>query len=244
MLSKITRKIHSISRQLENPVLFQLQQQGGLPTTYEKLDTPWFKSLKIDTVLDIGANTGQFTRTIAALLPTANIYSFEPLPECFEKLQLFADKHNNIKTFNIGIGDESGTISFEQNESSQSSSFRKMTDTHKTAFPFTEKSTTVEVKIDKLDSIARNINFGDSLMIKIDVQGYEDKVLGGGKETISKAKIVIVETSFVTLYEAQPLFDDVYNVFTLWGFSFYGMVEQIADPITGQILQGDAIFIK
>jgi hypothetical protein len=90
MLSKITRKIYSISRQIENPILFQLQEQGGLPTTYEKLDTPWFKSFGIDTVLDIGANTGQFTKTILALLPNANIYSFEPLPDCFEQLQEFA----------------------------------------------------------------------------------------------------------------------------------------------------------
>jgi FkbM family methyltransferase len=244
MLSKITKKIHSLSKKIEQPILFRLQQEGGLLTTYERLNTSWFKSLKIDTVLDIGANTGQFTKTILALLPNANIYSFEPLPDCFEQLQEFASKHSNIKTFNAGIGDESGVISFERNEYSPSSSFLKINDTHKQAFIFTEKSSTVEVKIEKLDDITQNIDLGKYLFIKIDVQGYEDKVLKGGEETINKAKVVIVETSFVPLYESQPLFDDVYSVFKEWGFSYFGMNDQLSDPNTGKILQGDAIFMR
>jgi FkbM family methyltransferase len=244
LLSKITGKIHFIAREIEKPILHKLRKEGGLPTFYEQLNTPWFRSLGIDTVLDIGANTGQFTRTISTLLPSANIYSFEPIPDCFEKLQEFANNHNNIKIFNTGIGDKSGVISFEQNEYSPSSSFLKMSDIHKKAFTFTENSNTVDVKIEKLDDIAQSLDLGKSLFIKIDVQGYEDKVLQGGSETIKKAKIVIVETSFVPLYESQPLFDDIYSVFKEWGFLYLGMNDQLADPNTGRMLQGDAVFTK
>ena len=244
MLSDIARKVHVLSRGLERPILLKLQLQGGLPRTYEKLNNSWFKSLGIDTVLDIGANTGQFTRTISSLLPNCKIYSFEPLPDCFEKLQKFADKHNNIKTFNTGVGDQSGLMQFERNNASPSSSFLKMTDIHKQAFPFTEKSSTVEVKISRLDDICEDLDLGTALFVKIDVQGYEDKVLKGGEKTVKKAKLVIVETSFVPLYESQPLFDDIYKIFSKWGFKCIGMIDQLPDPITGQILQGDAIFIK
>lgn len=244
MLSRVTDKIHTLSKIIEEPILFKLKQQGGLPSTYQKLNTPWFKSLKIDSVLDIGANDGQFTKTILALLPSANIYSFEPLPDCFEKLQEFANKHSSVKVFNAGLGDESGVISFERNDYSPSSSFLKINDTHKQAFTFTEKSSIVEVKIERLDDIATGLNLGNSLFIKIDVQGYEDKVLKGGEVTIKNAKIIIVETSFVPLYESQPLFDDVYSIFKEWGFSYCGMNDQLSDPNTGQILQGDAIFTK
>jgi hypothetical protein len=100
------------------------------------------------------------------------------------------------------------------------------------------------VKIERLDDVAQNIDLGKSLFIKIDVQGYEDKVLKGGEETIKKAKVVIVETSFVPLYESQPLFDDVYSVFKKLGFAYFGMNDQLSDPKTGQILQGDAIFTR
>jgi FkbM family methyltransferase len=244
MLSNIARKMHVLSRGLERPILLKLQLQGGLPRTYEKLNNSWFKSLGIDTVLDIGANTGQFTKTISSLLPNANIYSFEPLPDCFDKLNEFASKYSNIKAFNTGVGDRSGVMRFERNDASPSSSFLTMTDIHKEAFPYTEKSSTVEVKISKLDDMCENIDLGMSLFVKIDVQGYEDKVLKGGEKTVKKAKLVIVETSFVPLYESQPLFDDIYKTFSEWGFVCIGMIDQLSDPRTGQILQGDAIFIK
>lgn len=244
MLSKITRKIHKLARAIETPVLFALKIQGGLPGMYNKLNTSWFKLLEIDTVLDIGANTGQFTKTVLALLPKANIYSFEPLPDCFDKLNEFASRYSNIKVFNTGLGDRSGVMRFERNDASPSSSFLMMTDIHKEAFPYTEKSRTVDVNISKLDDMCENIDLGMSLFVKIDVQGYEDKVLQGGEKTVKKAKLVIVETSFVPLYESQPLFDDIYKTFSEWGFVCIGMIDQLSDPRTGQILQGDAIFIK
>jgi FkbM family methyltransferase len=194
--------------------------------------------------LDIGANTGQFTKTILALLPNSKIYSFEPLPDCFKELQQFTDRHSNITVLNVGIGDKSGSLSFEQNAFSPSSSFLKMADAHKQAYVHTQNTKTVEVKIDRLDDITEDFNLGSSLLIKIDVQGYEDKVLQGGMKTIQQAKIVIIETSFVHLYESQPLFDNIYNSFRDWGFSYFGTIDQASDPKTGQILQGDAIFIK
>jgi FkbM family methyltransferase len=244
MLSDITLKIHKFTKGLEQPVLLQLKQKGGFPLTYEKLNTNWFRSLNIDVVLDIGANTGQFTKTIATLLPNATVYSFEPLPECFDKIQQIANTNTQIKAFNLGIGDSSGVLAFEKSAASVSSSFLKMSDTHKQAFPATSKSTTVEVKISKLDDIVKELDLGKSLFVKIDVQGYEDKVLKGGTETIQKAKIIIIEVSFVTLYEFQPLFDDIYSVLKEWGFTYIGTLDQLSDPNTGMILQGDAIFVK
>ncbi len=244
MISKIARKIHNLTKAIEDPTLFKIRQDGGLPTTYENLNTFWFKSLKVDTVLDIGANTGQFTKTISVLLPSAKIYAFEPLPGCFKSLQQFANLHKNITVFNTGIGDLSGECSFEQSAFSPSSSFLKMNDTHKKAFPHTQDSNIVKVKISKLDDITESLDLGISLFIKIDVQGYEDKVLEGGERTIKRAKIIIVETSFVSLYESQPLFDDIYCKLRDWGFSYVGMIDQACDPNTDQILQGDAIFIR
>jgi FkbM family methyltransferase len=243
MISKITSRIHNFAKAIEKPVLFKVE----LPRMLEKLNMEWFQSLNIDTVLDIGGNKGQFTKTISVLLPEARIYGFEPLPFCFDEFQKFADKNQLVKVFNVGIGDVSGKMSFESDSFSPSSSFLKMTDIHRQAYPYAGKEIkTVDVKIVRLDGFitSEKINLGNSLFIKIDVQGYEDKVLAGGKETIKKAKIVIVETSFSVLYESQPLFGEIYQTFHDLGFSFSGMLEQSVNPVTGEVLQGDAIFIN
>jgi hypothetical protein len=46
----------------------------------------WIRNLDIKTVIDVGANTGQFAAEIHAILPKAAIYSFEPLRECYDFL--------------------------------------------------------------------------------------------------------------------------------------------------------------
>lgn len=243
MLSKITNRIHNFAKAIEKPVLFKVE----LPRMLEKLNMEWFNSFNIDTVLDIGGNKGQFTKMISTLLPQAKVYGFEPLPHCFDDFQKLAQRNQNIKVFNVGIGETSGVLSFKSDSFSPSSSFLKMTDIHRQAYPYAGKEIkTVDVEIVMLDDFiaSEKIDLGNSLFVKIDVQGYEDKVLAGGKETISRAKIVIVEASFSILYESQPLFDEIYQAFKDLGFSFSGMLEQSINPVTGEVLQGDAIFIK
>ena len=212
--------------------------------SYEGLKSDWFTSLKIDTVLDIGANVGQFSQTISLIIPDAKIYAFEPIPNCFESLKESFISNSNVVAFNLGLGDESGKILFEENNISVCSSFLKMADSHKEAFAFTNISKSIDVEIVRLDDVVEKIDIGNALLVKIDVQGYEDKVIKGGYQTIKMAKIIIIETSFVPLYEKQPLFHDIYVQLIDMEFSFFGFLDDMSDPKTGKILQGDAIFMK
>lgn len=243
-LTKFTRRLNTLAHYIENPQLFKVRQSGGIVDIFPKLDQPWLHTLNIGTILDIGANTGQFASTINVIFPNAKIYAFEPLPDCFEQLQMHMAGCKNFTAFNIGLGDQSGSLKFEKHDSSLSSSFLKMTDIHKTAFPHTQNSQSIEVKIEKLDNVAKNLSIIDPLLIKIDVQGYEDKVLRGGEQTIKRARLVISETSFESLYEGQPLFDDIYRTFINLGFSYAGSFEQLFNPLDGRILQADSIFIN
>jgi hypothetical protein len=84
----------------------------------------------------------------------------------------------------------------------------------------------------------------DPILIKIDVQGFEDKVIAGGADTIKKAKVIIIEVTFKELYTDQPLFHDIYEMLSKLGFTYHGNFDQLPSPVTGEILQADAIFIK
>jgi FkbM family methyltransferase len=244
MISKFLSKLYRLSLAVENPILFKVKQKGGISTLYTQLDKKWLHSLNINTILDIGANLGQFTNTALHLLPNAKIYSFEPIPDCFEKLSDSVRNNNNVTTYNIGIGAESGTISFQYNKFSAASSFLPSTDRLKESFPYAGETNLIDVSISRLDDIAKDLEIGDSLLTKIDVQGYEDKVLAGGEKTVKRSKVIIIETSFEKLYEQQPLFDDIYRSLVNWGFSYAGSIDQLEDPNDGRPLQCDAIFIK
>ena len=119
-----------------------------------------------------------------------------------------------------------------------------MTELHKTAFPQTKDAQTVQVKIQRLDDIAKTLEMTQPLMLKIDVQGFEDRILRGGEQTVARADVILIETSLEKLYEGQPLFDEIYNYLVKCGFTYAGSFDQLHHPQSGVILQQDSIFVR
>jgi len=211
------------------------------PTREARLN--WLKNLNIRTVLDIGANTGQFAAYIRTILPEAMIYAFEPLKDCYQQLVETVNVPN-FKAFNFALGSEFGEIEIHRSKYSPSSSILMMGRLHKEAFPFTSGGVVERIAVKRLDDIAGNLKFVENVLIKIDVQGFEDKVLAGGRNIIQKAKVLIVETSFKSLFEGQPLFDEIYDIVRGMGFEHHGNWTQLLNPLDGSVLQADGIFIK
>jgi len=79
--------------------------------------------------------------------------------------------------------------------------------------------------------------------VKIDVQGFEDRVIRGGTEAIRHAQWLLLELSVVPLYDHAPSFDELYRLVSSVGFSFAGFTDQL-EGRTGEPLQVDAIFRK
>ncbi len=181
---------------------------------------------------------------IRKILPEALIYSFEPLKDCYEQLTATMKGSSKFRAFNYALGDGDYETEIYRSEYLPSSSILPMRDLHKQAFPFTKGDAKERIKVRRLDSITRDLDCSENVLIKIDVQGFEDKVILGGKQLISKAKILIVETNFEALYERQPLFDVIYEMLKQMGFSYKGNLDQLVSPVDGRVLQSDSIFIR
>ncbi len=204
----------------------------------------WLKNQRIKTVIDIGAHKGQFATMMHKVLPDAKIYSFEPLKDCYEKLVKNMGNLSDFEAFNYALGDRNTKTKIHRSSYSQSSSLLPMGESHKEAFPYSKGETTEKIKVKKLDEVAKDLDIEKNVLVKIDVQGYEDRVIEGGKKFISNAQVLIVETSFETLYKGQPLFDKVYEILKKMGFSYRGSMYQISSPADGKVLQSDSIFVK
>ena len=209
--------------------------------------TCWIEKYTIRTVLDIGANEGNFASVMAQRFSDARIYSFEPLSDMFAHFiaATAACRASRCRAFNVALGVENGSTQIHRSPYAPSSSLLKMAELHKDAFPNTAGPEIVEeIKIRRLDDMAGEMDLQDGIFIKIDVQGFELKVVAGGRNTISRAAAVIIETCFAPLYEGQPIFDDVYQVMKGLGFRYMGNWEQLEHPQTRQILCADAIFFE
>lgn len=213
---------------------------------YERNKFIWIREMDIKTIFDIGANVGQFSLEICEVFPGMYVYAFEPVRTCYKELQKKMKKYVNHRSFPFALGESNGELSIYVSEFSPSSSLLKMSDAHKKAFPFTEKIKEEKVVIKTLDGIIEemNLTIEDNMLIKIDVQGYEDKVITGGKNTISRAKVVITEVSFIELYDNQPLFDSLYIQLKNLGFKYAGNLQILFSPLNGMPLQADTLFIK
>lgn len=206
------------------------------------LDKPWLRDIRFSTVLDVGANTGQFARAAHYLFPDARIYSFEPLPACFDALTARMKDVASFEAFPTAIGNEDGTVTIHQSTFSPSSSILPMTSEHTAAFPWTAGGEDVEVEIHSLDHFLPRITLAGEVLLKIDVQGYSQHVLLGAPLTLARTNTVLVETSFVNLYEGEATFDQTYRLLLAAGFVFAGFLDQLTHPETDRILQGDAVF--
>ena len=109
------------------------------------------------------------------------------------------------------------------------SSFREMSTIHKKNYPHSSEYEEIEVTIDILDNILQSESLNKNILIKMDVQGFEDEVIKGGVSIFKKARVVIVEVSFIELYKEEPLFHGIYSLLISMGFEYKGSLKQSMD---------------
>lgn len=197
----------------------------------------WVRAtLDVKTVIDIGANTGDYAEYLHGFFQPDVLYAFEPLGSCQPALQQLAKRLGNMEVFRVALDDHAGEETFWENAYGPSSSLLHVSDIHKQAFPHTERESAVTVKVARLDDLLDAGALKGDVLIKIDVQGVEDRVIRGGRAVFSAAAAVLVELSFVQMYEQQPVFDEVNDLLRACGLRLAGVKNQIEDPATGQPL--------
>jgi len=148
----------------------------------------WYLSNDFKTVIDIGAFIGAFAYGINTLLPDAQIYSFEPLLENYQKLVNNLAPARHFQAFHTALGDQKGEMNFWKSDFMASSSALPMAELHKNTFPQSAHATVMTVPVARLDDYLPSMELEPPVLLKIDVQGYEDKVLLGGFENAPKSK--------------------------------------------------------
>ena len=220
-----------------------VQERRKLESEQADLDS-WriLQRYPVNTILDIGANTGQFARIARHWHHDACIVSFEPLADCFAQLSSLSAQLGNHRAVNSALGQETGSCTINRNESTPSSSLLKMESLHSDELPQTSRSWEEEIQVDRLDDVAAKLQFEGPFFVKLDVQGFEREVLLGGQETVKRAHALVMEVSLYSLYEGAPTFDQLYTIMKDLGFDYKGNVDQWVSQRDRRILQCDCLF--
>jgi FkbM family methyltransferase len=241
-------KLHSIAEKGANllfePGVIQAAVTWPIFSVTSFLMVSRLKRLGINpgTVIDVGANVGQFAVAAGKLFEGTIVHAFEPLPDCYLQLARTISRMSRIQTHQIALSDHSGEIEFYVNTHRHSSSALRMNDNHKMAFPEAREAEIIKVRASTLDEEFALAQLAGPVLLKLDVQGSEAAVLRGGQQLLFRVDYVLLELSFQPLYDGEAIFQDVVAILRAIGFHLKCAVDFLRDPITGACLQIDGLF--
>jgi FkbM family methyltransferase len=207
----------------------------------------WLQEFNIRTIIDVGANRGQFAFMVQPFFPEAVIYCFEPqldVADVLEKRVYQNRLESNIAVIKgMALGSFNGIVKLNRTKNTTDSSLLKMTNYFMGVYKNLDEFVEEDVRVSRLDDV--DINIVPELMVKIDVEGYEGEVIKGARNTLDRAKVVYVEVTFQKeRYEGQVLFDGLYSILWKKGFACFGFSQVYFHYYTGAPYYADAIFVR
>lgn len=192
-----------------------------------------------NTLLDVGANNGQFSLAFHVVRPEARIIAFEPMPDAADTYERVFAGIGSVSLQRVAIADRDETAEFFVADRADSSSLLAPGKGQELAFGV-RAAHTIEVPVDRLDRCVDIDGLPRPILLKIDVQGGELRVLEGCR-FLEEVDFIYVELSFVELYVGQPPFREVSEYLAQRGFAIAGVFNQVVTPTYGPT-QADVLF--
>lgn len=194
----------------------------------------------LSTVVDIGANRGQFALAARAI-SGAKVISFEPLPEVAVLFKKVFSDDSAVELHVAAIGERAERRLIHLSARDDSSSLLEIGEAQSNFFPGTHEVGTLVVEVGTLDEFLTKEEIVRPAMLKLDVQGFELQALDGCKSLIGNFDYVYCECSFVELYKGQKLAGEVVIYLGELGFSLSGIYNPSYDR-DGNCIQADLLF--
>ena len=187
------------------------------------------------SILDIGANVGQFYNEIKNIFPNSYYYLIEGSESCEVVLETF-----NVDYSICLLSDTEKEVDFyiRKNEPrcTGNSIYRE-----NTSFYYDDQIIVEKKKNKTLSNLLNNQTFD---LIKIDVQGSEIDIINGGLDIIKEAKGILMEVSLMEYNQNAPTKDFVYEYMDNLGFKPVELIGNINHPLTYELIQQDILFLN
>jgi FkbM family methyltransferase len=192
------------------------------------------------TVIDVGANRGQFALFALSRFPGSRVHCVEPLSGPRARLTKLFGVDVRVNVIAAAAGAAAGLAKINVSREDDSSSLLEITQLMTQTFPHTEKMFEEDVRVATLDELLADEPLDRPLLLKLDVQGFELEALRGAENILRRADSVLVECSFVEFYRGQALFEEIWNFLKERGFGLVG--GNITSRDQKRWLQGDFVF--
>jgi FkbM family methyltransferase len=153
----------------------------------------------IKCIWDVGAANGSWSVLAASMFPSAQVHAFEPQPAQADSIRRL--NVNTITVHQIGLGDADGSFELHITDNLDSSSLMRPASKLETVYGV-RPTAKIEVDVRQPSSLIEAGVDGPDIL-KLDVQGFELKVLDGFGSHISRVKYIIMEIANHDFYDGQ-----------------------------------------
>jgi FkbM family methyltransferase len=198
-----------------------------------------FAELGIDTVIDVGANWGQFASKIRCAGYKGRIISFEPVSDSHRRLVANScrDPLWNVAS-RMALGSSERTVQINVMKDSSLSSLLDMINV--------ESRLKEEAPMMRLDAAigAFDLKPDASIALKIDVQGTEQQVLDGATRTLESAKAILIEVCLKPSYVGEINYLNILNWLHERRFRAVYFAPVVNRPRLGEMYQVDVLLVR
>ncbi|MFT4326930.1 MAG: FkbM family methyltransferase [Candidatus Woesearchaeota archaeon] len=192
----------------------------------------------INLAFDVGANIGSYSLLLRETGFKKQIIAFEPIHKYYLLCKQNLLRYPDIKVENIALGDHNGTSKINiASNNGQSSSIL--------TFNIPNITTISKEKISLLTLstyLEKNNLFNKNIFLKLDVQGYEFKILKGIKN-FDNIQVIQLEMALVHYYEKETLFPEMFAFMNDIGYKIV-LLKDLGKNNKGEIQYLDVVFKK
>ena len=209
-----------------------------------------FDKFQVDTILDVGANNGQYVQFLREYVGyEGHIVSFEPVPELAAALDARAASDPRWTVQRCALGSADGTLPLTITTNSDLSSFLTPdttgldTDNARRALA-SQRQEIVQVR--RLDSLLPELEKARpmrNIYLKIDTQGFDLHVIEGAGKLLERIIGMQSETSLIPLYKDAPDLIASLQTFRSHGFDITGMFP-VGRDASLRVIEFDSVMIR
>ncbi|MGE4339245.1 MAG: FkbM family methyltransferase, partial [Pigmentiphaga sp.] len=184
---------------------------------------------------------GQFALYCLQSWPSVKVICIEPLPIPAATIQrLFPI--DQVRLVRTAISDHTGVSPMYVTRADDSSSMLQVESSYALSSNHLSLDHVEEgINLDTLDRVLAEEILPQDTLLKIDVQGTEDKVLLGARAVLPKIRWIYVECSYQEIYVGQKLASWVVATLNEAGFELAGVYNQSVRG-GGSAIQADFLF--
>ncbi|HEY2125228.1 MAG TPA: FkbM family methyltransferase [Chthoniobacterales bacterium] len=164
-------------------------------------------------VVDVGANAGQWSGMLLDLLTPESFVMIEPGPAAFAELRARFGGNPRVRLHNVAVGAGDGAVRLKITRDTTGASLLQPKEEMRALIGGNWAVTgEVDVGLTTLDHLLADM--AEVSLLKIDVQGYEQEVLAGGRATLAKTRFLLVELNYMPQYEGGSWLGELHETLT------------------------------